>query len=439
MATITRLKSGHWRVQVRRKQAYASETFLRHEDARKWAIATERRIDLGEAPRKSAAVDPTTFAHLVDLHVEDMREVGKALRRSKQFTLDALKSKLGKVKHKDLTRERLIQFGKERAKEGAGPVTLSADFGYLKLVLTHAAAVHGVDVAVEPVNLARVALKRLGLVGKSRQRDRRPTADEIKRLLEHFDNNLFLMIPMGRIVRFAIASAMRQEEICRIHWSEVDIQQRVALVRDRKDPRDKEGNDQLVPLLDLAGFDALRLIRVQRKHWPRGDLIFPYNPRSVGTAFRRACKVLKIHDLHFHDLRHEATSRLFEAGLRIEQVALVTGHRDWKMLKRYTHLRPEHLHRSRSSQALLLAPTTIQQTNNPADLDAANALASTLWAQWSRQFDQLPQDAVTRRASQLLQDQLVGALLQGVGSRLLERQAPGDRSSGATGLNACDL
>ncbi|RVC42576.1 site-specific integrase, partial [Mesorhizobium sp. M4B.F.Ca.ET.088.02.2.1] len=45
-----------------------------------------------------------------------------------------------------------------------------------------------------------------------------------------------------------------------------------------------------------------------------------------------------------HDLRHEGTSRLFEAGFTIEQVALVTGHKDWKMLKRYTHLKPEELH-----------------------------------------------------------------------------------------------
>lgn len=45
-------------------------------------------------------------------------------------------------------------------------------------------------------------------------------------------------------------------------------------------------------------------------------------------------------DLRFHDFRHEATSRLFEAGLSIEKVALVTGHKDWKMLKRYTHLDP---------------------------------------------------------------------------------------------------
>ncbi|MBZ0215017.1 MAG: tyrosine-type recombinase/integrase, partial [Fimbriimonadaceae bacterium] len=66
--------------------------------------------------------------------------------------------------------------------------------------------------------------------------------------------------------------------------------------------------------------------------------------KSAGTAFQRACKELKIYDLHFHDLRHEATSRLFEAGLTIEKVALVTGHRDWKMLRRYTNLRPESLH-----------------------------------------------------------------------------------------------
>lgn len=228
MATITQLPSGRWRVQVRRKQSYANETFLRHEDARKWATATERRIDLGEAPLKRAKVDPTTFAQLIDLHLEDMREVGKVLRRSKRFTLDALKAKLGKVKLKDLTRERLIQFGKERAKEGAGPVTLTADVGYLKLVLTHAAAVHGLDVKVEPVDLARVALKRLGLIGKSRQRERRPTPDEIRRLLDYFDAHRRQLILMGRIVRFAIASAMRQEEICRIRWSEVNVEQRVV-------------------------------------------------------------------------------------------------------------------------------------------------------------------------------------------------------------------
>jgi integrase len=369
MATFTHLPSGRWRVQVRRKQLYASETFLRREDARQWATATERRIDRGEAPVKRATIDPTTFADLIDLHILDMCEVGRAPRRSKAFTLDALRQKLGKAKLKELTRERLIQFGKDRAKEGAGPVTLSADVGYVKLVVVHAAAVHGIDIKAEPVDLARVALKRLGLIGKSRQRDRRPSSDEIRRLLEHFDAHRQLLITMGRIVRFAIASAMRQEEICCIHWSDVDTASRMVVVRDRKDPREKSGNDQPVPLLDLTGFDALQLVREQRRCWPRGDLIFPYNSRSVGAAFRRACKELRIQNLHFHDLRHEATSRLFEAGLRIEQVALVTGHRDWKMLKRYTNLRPEDLHRARS-QTTVAATATKSQTK-------------VTWASWS--------------------------------------------------------
>ncbi|MBB6066353.1 hypothetical protein HNR76_002933 [Pseudoxanthomonas broegbernensis] len=74
---------------------------------------------------------------------------------------------------------------------------------------------HGIDVKVEPVDLARVALKRPGLIGKSRQRDRRPTADEIKRLLDHFDGNRRLSIPMGRIVRFARIGVRRACEVVR--------------------------------------------------------------------------------------------------------------------------------------------------------------------------------------------------------------------------------
>jgi integrase len=86
-------------------------------------------------------------------------------------------------------------------------------------------------------------------------------------------------------------------------------------IRDRKDPREKRGDED--------------------------DRIFPYAHKSAGTAFTRVCQDLGIEDLH---LRHEGTSRLFEAGFEIQQVALVTGHKDGKMLRRYTHLRPEALH-----------------------------------------------------------------------------------------------
>jgi site-specific recombinase XerD len=73
--------------------------------------------------------------------------------------------------------------------------------------------------------------------------------------------------------------------------------------------------------------------------------VFPYHSKSVGAAFRRSCNAIDIDDLCFHDLRHEGTSRLFEAGFSIQQVAMVTGHKDWRMLQRYTNLKPEDLHK----------------------------------------------------------------------------------------------
>jgi integrase len=106
------------------------------------------------------------------------------------------------------------------------------------------------------------------------------------------------------------------------------MKKRLVVIQDRKDPRNKEGNDQKVPLLDLTGYDAREVVLQQRIVARGYGRIFPHNHRSVSAAaFTRACDELRIEDLHFHDLRHEGTSRLFEAGLPIEKVALVTGHR----------------------------------------------------------------------------------------------------------------
>ena len=345
MASIRKQKSGRWRVQVRRKGRAVSETFVRHEDAKGWALDAERQIDRGETPLISRIARIQTFGELIDLHVEDMKEVGKAPGRSKDATLQMLRRKLGKLRLIEIDRERLVRFGRERAAAGAGPVTVSMDIGAIRLVLSHAAAVHGVPVKVEPVDLARIALKRLGLIGKSNERDRRPTDDELQSLFAHFDANERLTIPMSRMIKFAIATAMRQEEICRVTWGDFNERTRMLTIRDRKDPRAKKGNDQRIPLLAVSGYDAMALIEEQRALRANDDdRIFPHHHKSAGTAFTRACRDLKIEDLHFHDLRHEGTSRLFEAGFAIHQVALVTGHKDWKMLRRYTHLKPEALH-----------------------------------------------------------------------------------------------
>lgn len=345
MASFTKLPSGTWRVQVRHKGRYVSETFLRKDDARRWAVEAETKIDRGETPTPSRVARLNTFGDLIDLHIADMAAVGKAPRRSKAATLEMLKRRLGKLKMVELDRPCIIKFGRDRSAEGCGPVTLGIDIGTIKLVLSHAAAVHGLSVQVEPVDLARIALKRLHLIGKGTERDRRPTQEELDRLIAHFDANPRQIAPVGRIIRFAVATAMRQEEICRVRWSDLETRTKMLTIRDRKDPRNKDGNHQRIPLFAAAGYDAWAIVEEQRAiRRNQDDRIFPYNGRSVGTAFRRGCGDLKITDLHFHDLRHEGTSRLFEAGFTIEQVALVTGHKDWKMLRRYTHLKPEALH-----------------------------------------------------------------------------------------------
>jgi hypothetical protein len=141
-------------------------------------------------------------------------------------------------------------------------------------------------------------------------------------------------IPLGRIVRFAIATAMRQDKICRVEWGNFDRQNKMLLTRDRKDPRRRNGNDQHIPLLVVSGYDACKIIEEQRTFTgTNGGRIFPYNGRSVGTAFRRQCRAL------------EGTSRPFEPGFSIEQVALVTGPQGMENATPLYHfLKPQHLH-----------------------------------------------------------------------------------------------
>lgn len=342
MASIDK-RRGKWRAQVRRDGHSLCKTFLRKSDAEAWARERERAIDKEIDPTVKPISRKDTFASLIDLHIDDLATVGRPLRRSKRHVLNRLRAELGDIPLSQLTREKLVQYGRDRAKDGAGPATLAIDISFIGTILTDAAAVHGVAVNVEAVRLARVALRRLGLVGAADERDRRPTDKELERLFAHFDANPRYTIPMTRVVRFAIATAMRIDEIFRIEWDTLDERTRTILVPDRKDPRKKDGNNQRVPLLAATGFDAWQLLQDQRELRLNPARCFPYNPKSAGTAFQRAVKELGIVDLHFHDLRHEATSRLFEAGLTIEQVPLVTGHRDWKMLKRYTQLRPENL------------------------------------------------------------------------------------------------
>jgi integrase len=291
LATFAK-RGERWRAQVRRNGHTLSKSFRLKTDAEIWAREMERSIDRDLVPSLQRTHRSNTFGSLIDLHRADLASVNKPLRRSKRAVLERLDEELGSTPINNLTREKLIAYGRERAKAGAGPATLAIDISFIGTVLTHAAAVHGYKVDTEAVRLARVGLRRLGLVGASQERDRRPTDDELRRLFVHFDAIERTSMPMTRIVKFAIATAMRIEEICRIEWETLDPRTRTILVPDRKDPRKKVGNNQRVPLLAASGYDAYQLLLNQRTLRLNPPQCFPYNPKSAGTAFRRACRCL---------------------------------------------------------------------------------------------------------------------------------------------------
>lgn len=244
MPTFVHLPSGNWRAVIRRKRRYVAETFRRKIDAETWALDMERRADLGQDVATSRPASLATFADLIDLHISDVHEVRKPLRRSNKASLAHLRRRLGATPVAKLTRDVLVEYGRARGKEGVAPPTIAIEISFVNTIVTHAAAVHGVVVSKEPVDLARVALRRLGLVGRGNERDRRPTQAELDAIIGNLEANDRQTSPVGRIVRFAVATAMRQAEISSIRWPDIDERRRTVLVRDRKDPRKKDGNHQ---------------------------------------------------------------------------------------------------------------------------------------------------------------------------------------------------
>jgi hypothetical protein len=92
VATFTQLASGNWRVQVRRKTRYVAETFRRRKDGEEWALEMERNIDRNGSSKPRVVRSVRTFGDLIDLHDEDMREVGRPPRRSKAAVMASLKT-----------------------------------------------------------------------------------------------------------------------------------------------------------------------------------------------------------------------------------------------------------------------------------------------------------------------------------------------------------
>jgi len=209
-------------------------------------------------------------------------------------------------------------------------------FFHIAAVYQLARPAWGYQLDPQVINDARKVCKSLGLTTRSRQRDRRPTLEGLDKLMEHFGRGKCKdATPMQLIICYAIFSTRRQEEITRQTFEELDESHSEIWVRDMKHPGEKEGNDvrcHLVP-------EALAVIVNRRTSATQTGRIFSYYSGTVSKLFTDTCTMLGIEDLHFHDLRHDGISRLFEMGWNIPNVASVSGHRSWASLRRYTHIR----------------------------------------------------------------------------------------------------
>lgn len=288
----------------------------------------------GFAPIPKGAI----LADLIDKYTETHgREPGK----TKAATLAMFRRELGSIKLTSLNAVVLRDFIDQRLKAGAGGVTISADLSYLSAVLKWGRHARKLDIPDTLALEARESLKHRGVSTRSREREREPSDDELARLYAHWAARPRQRIDMPLLCRFALASGMRQGEICGLQVEDIDRFRKTAVIRDRKDPRNKAGNHQTVPLLP----DAWAIVEPLIKDRTEGSL-FGVRAASVSTAFTRACQDVKppIADLTFHDLRHRATAQFFRMGLQIPQVALLTGHKTWAMLRRYTDIKPEDVH-----------------------------------------------------------------------------------------------
>lgn len=335
MASITLVK-GSWRALVRRK-GYPTfcQTFPAKKDAEKWARDIEQQIDKAQIIKPESIMGHrVTVGQLIDTY-RKLREKSRPVSddSTEHYTLKALKRGLGPVEVGRLAVSDLVGYAEARKEAGAGPYTVNMDIGKLGTVLRLTAAHLKLQLR-DVVGEARPLLNHMGLIGGGGKRDRRPSEDEIVRLIDWLEVNRGKVY--ADVVRFAIPTALRRGEVVALRWADVDAKKKLILVRDRKDPRQKVGNDQWIPLLN----GAWELLQAQ----PKGDLIFPVHPQTVSKYFKQACDALGIPDLHFHDLRHDGISRLFEQGFDIPRVAMVSGHKSWNNLKRYTNLRPEDLH-----------------------------------------------------------------------------------------------
>lgn len=337
MPAIEKRGDLQWRARVRRQGYPAlSRTFDTRAQAEAWARQAEGEMDRGVFVSRAEA-EHTTLGEALDRYIVEYvpklkSRVGETYRARALQRRPLAQRALATIHGKDIA-----QFIRKRQGEGVGPNTIKLDLGLLSHLFEVCRSAWGMESLINPVPLAKTARPKL-----PPGRDRRLEAGEEQELLRRA---CIYGEPMPSIIALALETAMRRGELASIRWEYVDFERRVLRL-----PETKNGSPRDVPL-------STRAMAVLHALPRRLDgSVFGITAGGISQAFARITgratpnkRSPKLRDvgplanLRFHDLRHEATSRLFEKGFNPMEAAAVTGHKTLQMLKRYTHLRAEDL------------------------------------------------------------------------------------------------
>lgn len=343
MATLVKTPSGTWKAVIRKTGwPTCSKTFRTKRDAEDWSRRTEDEMVRGVFIQRSSSERLTLESALKRYLTEVSPTKAAKTHKSEKATAQILISRLGKYSLAALSADIIADYRDARLTEKTRRQTLTSN-NSVRLELALLSHLFTVAIQEWRIGLPFNPVANIRKPSPGQGRDRRLTADEESRLLKaaHKHSNPML----GWIVGIALETGMRSSEISGIKRSQIDLERRVVRLA-----QTKNGDNRTVPLSQQA--TALFKLALENPAQPTDcDLVFFGEPGKDGKrrayAFNKVWGSLKnslgLNDLHFHDLRHEAVSRLVEGGLSDQEVSAISGHKSMQMLRRYTHLRGEDL------------------------------------------------------------------------------------------------
>jgi integrase len=326
MATIRKLR-GRWQAQVRRRgMAPRAKSFDQKADAEKWARSLESELDRCGMLPDTRVAESTTLRSILERYMTEI----SSRKRSAHTEISRIKALLRRpLCHRTLallSTSDLATYRDERLRS-VSPSTVIRELNTIS---------HAIDTAMRDwdVYLHRNPCKLVRRPSPPRGRNRRLRDDEEQRLLDAADSGRNFY--MRDLIVLAVETGMRRGELLSLDWRHIDLETQVAHL-----PMTKNGESRDVPLSSRARDVLQRLWEGQGS--PSAGRALPTSESAVVQAWGHLCGRAGITGLHFHDLRHEAVSRLFEKGLNVVEVSTISGHKELRMLSRYAHLRATDL------------------------------------------------------------------------------------------------